>query len=603
MIAIVRAVGSSPCIYSENSNKQICYAKECSPVSFKLQTNYEVCEGSEIKIKPLDIISPSSNISFTYDNGGTFVNDDSLNLNVYQDTSIIVGVLDSSQLGCPLTYKTISIVIKETPVFNIISNVINDSVCEGEPLLLTSDIIGFDSYQFFIDDVLVQDSIFYEYTTSNLLQGNYKIKVNSINNGCDFLSDSIIFTVVPFPEIVLTSSILNDTTCAGTTAVFSVNDGFEKYQFYENNILVSDGSLKEYSITNIQDGTKVHVVGNNAGLCSKSSDTITTKVWPIPVFDLSADPFNNVICANYTVNFTITPQPDNYTLFNGDINLGVYTGVNFKIDSLRSTDKIFIVGTSNGCSSNSDTIIKTVEFTPTVTVQQDSFAICIGETINLEAAGGQTYSWSNGATSSSISVSPNFSTNYSVSAVIGNCESKSDTIKVFVDENIPVAFVEEPDQICRYDSVVLVGEGGIQYNWYTKTNVLNENGNEIKVNPEQTAQYDLEVTNIVCKDSVSVIVNVDKCLTELPDEIPQIITPNGDVVNDYLIITDIDYFTNSSLTIYNRWSMKVFEQSPYLNKWNGVNQNGNDLQEGTYFYVLDLGVNGLVYTGYIMIKR
>jgi gliding motility-associated-like protein len=61
---------------------------------------------------------------------------------------------------------------------------------------------------------------------------------------------------------------------------------------------------------------------------------------------------------------------------------------------------------------------------------------------------------------------------------------------------------------------------------------------------------------------------------------PNIITPNGDGFNDTFEIQFIEKYSKNSLVIYNRWGNKVFEQSNYDNSWNGEN-----LSEGTYFYV------------------
>jgi flagellar hook assembly protein FlgD len=55
--------------------------------------------------------------------------------------------------------------------------------------------------------------------------------------------------------------------------------------------------------------------------------------------------------------------------------------------------------------------------------------------------------------------------------------------------------------------------------------------------------------------------------------------------------------------VYNRWSNEVYSASPYNNEWEGTNQQGANLPDGTYFIVLDLGNGNAPYTGFVMIQR
>lgn len=91
--------------------------------------------------------------------------------------------------------------------------------------------------------------------------------------------------------------------------------------------------------------------------------------------------------------------------------------------------------------------------------------------------------------------------------------------------------------------------------------------------------------------------------------VPQGISPNGDGVNDLLIIPQIDEFPDNSILIFNRWGNKVFAKEPYDNSWQGqatenIVINGDDkLPAGTYFYIFDLGDGSKPLTGYIYLKR
>jgi len=603
VVAIVRALGSTPCMYSEASKKTTCIAKNCSLVNFKKDKDKEICSGEQVNLLMSNITSPTLQYGITWDGGSSFSKQNTFSKSIYQDSVITVGLIDSTQLNCPLITKTINIDVKEIPNFNLISNASNDSVCQGETLHLQSDVIGFDAYQFFIDNQLVQDSILYEYSTVALSVGNHSVKVNSSNEGCFYLSDSVVFTVVDFPVLTLNSSDANDTICSGTSVTFKANSGFELYSFFHAGLLKQSGVDSLFTVSMMQDGDEVFCIASNKNLCYKTSDTITTKVWAIPSFDLISSDNNNTICNHDTVTFTLNPTADWYVIYNNSDSIGKYNYPSFLIDTLQSSDKIYVKGSLHGCIDYSDTIQTVVEFTPTAITNIDTASLCIGQDLMLSASGGNSYLWSNNAVTSSITVSPNTTSYVWVKTTTGNCTSKADSVHIYVDTQIPNADAGVDVEICRYDTVQLTASGGILYKWILGDNIINDSVAITKVHPVATTLYKVEVTNVVCKDTALVTVNVDKCLTELPTKIPQIITPNNDGKNDFLVIDDIDYFPKSKLTIYNRWSNVVYSTENYLNEWNGKTNNGNDLPDGTYFIVLDLGNGHEVYTGYVMIQR
>jgi gliding motility-associated-like protein len=80
-----------------------------------------------------------------------------------------------------------------------------------------------------------------------------------------------------------------------------------------------------------------------------------------------------------------------------------------------------------------------------------------------------------------------------------------------------------------------------------------------------------------CSDSISFIVDV----REIELDVPNVFTPNGDGINDYFEIKNLDSYISNELVIYNRWGRKVYEASNYSNQWDGDNLNN-----GAYFYVL-----------------
>ncbi len=77
----------------------------------------------------------------------------------------------------------------------------------------------------------------------------------------------------------------------------------------------------------------------------------------------------------------------------------------------------------------------------------------------------------------------------------------------------------------------------------------------------------------------------------IPVNIPNVFTPNYDNVNDTWSVTignlpeDITY-TSYSLTIFNRWGIKVFESEQPRRKWDGHDTSGLECEAGTFYFVI-----------------
>ncbi|WP_316805719.1 gliding motility-associated C-terminal domain-containing protein [Pedobacter agri] len=78
-----------------------------------------------------------------------------------------------------------------------------------------------------------------------------------------------------------------------------------------------------------------------------------------------------------------------------------------------------------------------------------------------------------------------------------------------------------------------------------------------------------------------------------------ILTPNGDGKNDFFFIKGLEKYPANKLTIFDRGGRTIFSTFNYQNDWDGY-LNGRPLMEDTYYYILDLGVDGTV-KGFISI--
>ncbi|MFK7813154.1 MAG: gliding motility-associated C-terminal domain-containing protein [Maribacter sp.] len=83
---------------------------------------------------------------------------------------------------------------------------------------------------------------------------------------------------------------------------------------------------------------------------------------------------------------------------------------------------------------------------------------------------------------------------------------------------------------------------------------------------------------------------------DIPIEVNQMVTPNGDGMNDFLFIRGLDKVQSSTLRIFNRWGIAVYEGENYNNQNNVFDgrskgrstfSSGEYLPAGIYFYIFD----------------
>jgi len=169
--------------------------------------------------------------------------------------------------------------------------------------------------------------------------------------------------------------------------------------------------------------------------------------------------------------------------------------------------------------------------------------------------------------------------------------------------NRPVADAGPDIYVKENDPVQLQGSGSGIYLWSPATGLSDPASANPHLTAENTITYTLTVSDpgqrCFATDEVTVI--VEKALV-----IPNVVTPNGDGLNDVWEITNIEGFPDAVIKIFNRWGTLVWESHGYRKSWDGTNyRNGQLLPDGTYFYVIEL--NSSVFpephTGYVQILK
>ncbi len=88
------------------------------------------------------------------------------------------------------------------------------------------------------------------------------------------------------------------------------------------------------------------------------------------------------------------------------------------------------------------------------------------------------------------------------------------------------------------------------------------------------------------------------------------LSPNGDGVNDFLEIAELEQSPNNLVEIYDRRGLKIFEKVNYVNEFTGISNMDNlvlnreiGLPEGLYYYIISMYDLELEFQGFLFLER
>ncbi|SFQ28392.1 choice-of-anchor A domain-containing protein, partial [Pseudarcicella hirudinis] len=272
------------------------------------------------------------------------------------------------------------------------------------------------------------------------------------------------------------------TICSGESATLTASGCTGTYAWSNggttSSITVSPTTTTTYTVT-----CKI------SGCTSASSGSGTITVNPIPPVPTVTG--GKTICSGESATLTASGCTGTYAWSNGG------TTSSITVSPTVTTDYT-VTCTVSGCTSASSTkATVTVNSIPPVPTVTGGTAICSGGSATLTASGctGGTYTWSNGGTTSSITVSPTVTTDYTVTCTISGCTSASSTkATVTVNSIPPTPTVTGGKTICSGESATLTASGCTgTYTW--------SNGgttSSITVSPTVTTDYTVTCTVSGC---------------------------------------------------------------------------------------------------------
>ena len=168
--------------------------------------------------------------------------------------------------------------------------------------------------------------------------------------------------------------------------------------------------------------------------------------------------------------------------------------------------------------------------------------------------------------------------------VINECFTDSSNIIEITIRPSPILEITPDTTINIGYDVQLFVNGAINYVWTPDPTLTGDSTATPTVNPTISTMYTVRAENIYgcfTYDSVFVtVIGTPKVKTV------DVITPDGNGLNDQLYIDEIERYPDNELVIINRWGQEVFRKKEYRNDWEGTNETGGVLPAGTYFYII-----------------
>jgi len=101
-------------------------------------------------------------------------------------------------------------------------------------------------------------------------------------------------------------------------------------------------------------------------------------------------------------------------------------------------------------------------------------------------------------------------------------------------------------------------------------------------------------SNYEAASPVSITLRVVDQAANLPIKVHKALSPNGDGINDFLMIEGVKDYPDNRLIIADRNGMEIIEMKGYNNEdkvFRGMGPGNNPIPPGTYFYLLEVKVN------------
>ncbi len=409
----------------------------------------------------------------------------------------------------------------------------------------------------------------------NLASGTYSVTVEDAL-GCDAVG-----TVTVQPGQVccnlIVSATTTDASCNAADGSISVTvdpaSGLAPFEYQLN----GGGFSSNNTFSNLATGNYV-IVARDANQCSASINVFVDEAGNTIVLSVTA---TDVTCfgdADGTATATVTGGNAPVTLlWSNSLSDTAISGLTAGTYYLTATDQL-------NCR-RFDSVVVSEPAQLLVDLGGD-ISFCEGESATLSVSG--TFAqidWSTGETTSSIIVTS--TENVSVEVTDANGCTATDAINVTATA-LPDVDAGADTTIYDFENILLTPTvsgivNNVGFNWNPPTGLSCTNCQNPIASPDSTTLYYLVYTDQNnCIGFDSILITVDD--GEFFAIVPNAFTPNGDGLNDFIIVYH-EGMTRMVLRIYNRWGSQVFESRDPAFGWDGTFK-GKILDPGVFVYDL-----------------
>ena len=279
---------------------------------------------------------------------------------------------------------------------------------------------------------------------------------------------------------------------------------------------------------------------------------------------------------------------------NNPVTMQIITGVGSVVNwdppltGQSLTQTVTIPGTYTctvtSCNINTPLGLTVPGSNPIANITYSSLSVCDGDTIHLQSDSAKHYEWlPPGDSSSSINV---FTSGiYTLNTIDSLDCPATDAVSLNFYQNFLQTPVTIDTTICNGENIILSASGNNFMRWNDEQSNLVATGfTYFPVELMNTTYFILYSDSGGCRSEMDTLhVTINNCDTLF---IPNVITPNGDGLNDFFPGKS-EKGILFSIKIYNRCGRLVYDSYNAIDSWDGKNNSGGQLSNGTYYFVLE----------------
>ncbi len=362
----------------------------------------------------------------------------------------------TNSAGCTIT-KTLNSPNCICPIIDAPISGGNKSICQGQVIPSLTVSVGENTTADWYDANLIlvaSNTLSYSPTTTQYpLGGTFYVQARNLQNNCVSATRTpVSLSINSLPT--LSAGIPACSADLLTYSVFFTSDGV---------VTSSAGIVSNNIVSGIPTGTNVVLTATSSAGCI-TTQTVNSPSCTCPTVNLPISGGDKTICAGQAIPTLSVSVGNNEIAEWYDAPSGgnlLATGLSYTPSSETANNGVFYVqakNTTNNCKSNARILVKLIVnsngATPTIVASKNP--LILGETATLSISNcNGIVSWNTGESSTSISVTPKATTEYSATCTAsGGCIGGNG--KIIIEVNAPKITVKaSPNVVCVGGSTTL----------------------------------------------------------------------------------------------------------------------------------------------------